>query len=285
MSQSDTTQFFPDVTSSLEKAQVVLVPVPYDGTSTWGKGADKGPDALIAASEHLESYDIETRYEARDHGFFTDTPVKEGRSPESMTQAVYARVKRRLDQNKFCVVLGGEHTVSIGSVQAHAEKYSEMTVLQLDAHSDLRDEYQGSKYNHACVMARIREWCSTVQVGVRSMSANELSRVEPDRMFFASDIIGQNVWVERAIEQMASNVYVTIDLDVFDCSLMPSTGTPEPGGLFWYDVVRFLRRLCKERRVVGFDVVELCPNQGNRAPDFVAAKLVYKFASYIFSAD
>ncbi len=284
MTDSNSGQFFPDVTCSLDKAQMVLVPVPYDGTSTWGKGADQGPDAMIQASEHLEAYDIETRYEVSDHGFYTDVPVTEKQSPEAMTRAVYTRVKQRLDQNKFCIVLGGEHSVSIGAVQAHAEKFSDLTVLQLDAHSDLRDEYHGSQYNHACVMARIRQCCSTVQVGIRSMDAEELSRVELDRMFFATDIIGQSVWVERAIEKMASNVYVTIDLDVFDSSLMPSTGTPEPGGLFWYDVMRFLRRLCKERRVVGFDVVELCPNPGNRAPDFMAAKLVYKFASYIFSA-
>ncbi|MCP4455160.1 MAG: agmatinase [Planctomycetes bacterium] len=284
MTHSGPMQFFPEVACSLDKAQMVLVPVPYDGTSTWGKGADKGPDALIRASEHLEAYDIETRYEVSEHGFYTDVPVTENQSPEAMTRAVYTRVKQRLDQDKFCMVLGGEHSVSIGAVQAHAEKFSDLSVLQLDAHSDLRDEYRGSQYNHACVMARIRQWCSTVQVGIRSMDAKELSRVEPDRMFFAADIIGQNVWVERAIEKLASNVYVTIDLDVFDSSLMPSTGTPEPGGLFWYDVMRFLRRLCKERRVVGFDVVELCPNQGNRAPDFMAAKLVYKFASYIFSA-
>lgn len=284
MTHSKPTQFFPDVICSLEKAQMVLIPVPYDGTSTWGKGADKGPDAIIQASEHLEAYDIETRYEVSDHGFYTDTPVTEDKSPEAMTQAVYTRVKQRLDQNKFCIVLGGEHSVSIGAAQAHAEKFSDLTVLQLDAHSDLRDEYHGSKYNHACVMARIRQWCSVVQVGIRSMDTTELCRVKPDRMFFAQDIIGQSVWVERAIEKMASNVYVTIDLDVFDSSLMPSTGTPEPGGLFWYDVMRFLHRLCKERRVVGFDVVELCPNKDNRAPDFMASKLLYKFASYIFSA-
>jgi len=283
MSCSDANQFFPDATCSLEKAQMVLVPVPYDGTSTWGKGADKGPDALIRASEHLEAYDIETRYEVCDHGFYTDDPVTENSSPETMTQAVYARVKQRLDQNKFCITLGGEHSVSIGAVQAHAEKYSDLTVLQLDAHSDLRDEYQGSKFNHACVMARVREMCSTVQVGVRSIDAHELSHVEPDRMFYAHDIFGQTAWMERAIEKMAPNVYVTLDLDVFDSSFMPSTGTPEPGGLFWYDVMRFLRRMCHERRVVGFDVVELCPNNANRAPDFLAAKLVYKFASYIFS--
>ncbi len=284
MTDSNSGQFLPDVTCSFDRAQMVLVPVPYDETSTWGKGADQGPDALIRASEHLEAYDIETRYEVSDHGFYTDVPVTEKQSPEAMIQAVYTRVRQRLDQNKFCIVLGGEHSVSIGAVQAHAEKFSDLTVLQLDAHSDLRDEYHGSQYNHACVMARIRQCCSIVQVGIRSMDATELSRVEPDRMFFAADIIGQSVWVERAIEKTAPNVYVTIDLDVFDSSLMPSTGTPEPGGLFWYDVMRFLRRLCKERRVVGFDVVELCPSQGNRAPDFMAAKLVYTFSSYIFSA-
>ncbi|MCF7975310.1 MAG: agmatinase [Phycisphaerae bacterium] len=286
MSPSDPIQFFPDLPCTSDQAQIVLVPVPYDGTSTWGKGADKGPEALIRASEHLEGYDIETRYEVCDHGFYTEDPVTENRSPEAMVQAVYARVKQRLDQNKFCITLGGEHSVSIGAVQAHAEKFSDLTVLQLDAHSDLRDEYHGSKFNHACVMSRIQEMCSIVQVGIRSMDAHELSRMDPDRMFFAETILGHRPkpWVERAIEKMAPKVYVTLDLDVFDSSIMPSTGTPEPGGLFWYDVLRFLRRVSNDRMIVGFDVVELCPNHANRAPDFLAAKLVYKLASYIFSA-
>jgi agmatinase len=286
MNPSRPIQFFSDATCALDQAQVVVVPVPYDGTSTWGKGADKGPEALILASEHLEGYDIETRYEVCDHGFYTDDPVTEKRSPEAMVQAVYTRVKQRLDQNKLCITLGGEHSVSIGAVQAHAEKFSDLTVLQLDAHSDLRDEYHGSKFNHACVMSRIQEQCPIVQVGIRSMDAHELARMDPDRMFFAEDILGpdRKPWIERAIDKMSSRVYVTIDLDVFDSSVMPSTGTPEPGGLFWYDVLRFLRRVSKERMIVGFDVVELCPNEANRAPDFLAAKLVYKLSGYIFSS-
>jgi len=284
MCQRDSTQFFAEAASSQDEAQMVLIPVPYDGTSTWGKGADKGPEAMFQASEHLEVYDIETRYEVADHGFYTDSPVIENQSPKAVVQAVNTRVKQNLDQNKFCITIGGEHTVSIGAVQAHADKFSDLSVVQLDAHADLRETYKGSKYNHACVMSRVRKWCPTVHVGIRSMDSKELSRVEPDRMFFAEDIIGHTVWVERAIAKMSPNVYVTIDLDVFDSSLMPSTGTPEPGGLFWYDVTNFLRALCKERRVVGFDVVELCPNQSNRGPDFLAAKLVYKFCSYIFSA-
>lgn len=285
MGQSDSMPFFPEAASSQEAAQMVLVPVPYDGTSTWGKGADKGPEAIFRASEHLEVFDIETRYEVADHGFYTDSPVTENKTPQAMIKAVNTRVLQHLDQNKFCITLGGEHTVSIGAVQAHTKKYSDLTVVQLDAHADLREQYKGSKYNHACVMSRIRKWCPTVHVGIRSMDSKELSRVEPDSMFFAQDIIGSKVWVERAIAKMSPNVYVTIDLDAFDSSLMPSTGTPEPGGLFWYDVMHFLRALCKERRVVGFDVVELCPNDCNRGPDFLAAKLVYKFCGYIFSAD
>lgn len=275
--------FFPDESCALEQAGIVFIPVPYDGTSTWGKGADYGPTALLAASEHLEGYDIETQTEVWRRGFFTDTPVTRADSPEQMSTAVYDRVQDRLALGKYCVVLGGEHTVSIGAVRAHARTYSDLTVLQLDAHSDLRDQYHGSAYNHACVMARLRETCPIVQVGIRSTAHGELVAVDPQRTFYAEQIVGRTDWMEQVISVLSSPVYITIDLDVFDPSMMPSTGTPEPGGLFWYDVIHFLRVVCARHTVVGFDVVELCPHPADRAPDFLAAKLVYKVLSYVFA--
>jgi agmatinase len=269
--------------SSADDARIVLLPVPYDGTSTWVKGADQGPRAIIEASANLEFYDIETDSEVFRQGIFTDVAVDAGCSPEDMVAAVEQRVSQFLDRDQFTVVLGGEHSVSIGAARAHAAHFPGATVLQLDAHSDLREEYEGSRFNHACVMARIKESCPIVQVGIRSMDASEKPSVDPERIFFAKDIAGRTEWVGQVIDRLTEKVYVTIDLDVFDPAVVPATGTPEPGGLLWYEVTRLLRRVCCERTVVGFDVVELCPIAGHWASDFLAAKLIYQFLSYRFS--
>jgi agmatinase len=274
--------FFPDAPSSLDKAKIVMVPVPFDGTSTWRKGANKGPDAILEASEHLEGYDIETGTEVYRQRIFTDDPVEGTQDPQAMVEAVSARVTSYLQQDKFTVVIGGEHSVSIGAVQAHKQWFPDMTVLQLDAHADLRETYHGSSFNHACVMARIRSLCPIVQVGIRSMDIRESKAVDPERVFFAQDIVASEAWMAKVIEQLSCHVYITIDLDVFDPSDMPSTGTPEPGGLQWYPVLQLLRSVCQYRTLVGFDVVELCPVPVNKAPDFLAAKLIYKLLSYRF---
>jgi len=268
--------------SNLEQARIVVIPVPYDGTSTWVKGADKGPSAIIKASANLELYDIETDSQVYRSGIFTDNPVEEASSPEKLVEVVAARVRFHIKTEKFTVVVGGEHSVSIGSIKAYAESYGNTTVLQLDAHSDLRDEYNGSKYNHACVMARVRELCPILQVGIRSMDSSEKELMNGENAFFAKDICQKTDWFERAVARLSDRVYITIDLDVFDPSIMSSTGTPEPGGLLWYDVLAFLKTITQKKDVVGFDVVELCPNPQNRAPDFLAAKLIYKLLSYKF---
>ena len=268
--------------SNLEQARIVVIPVPYDGTSTWVKGADKGPSAIIKASANLELYDIETDSQVYRSGIFTDNPVEEASSPEELVEVVAARVRFHIKTEKFTVVVGGEHSVSIGSIKAYAESYGNTTVLQLDAHSDLRDEYNGSKYNHACVMARVRELCPILQVGIRSMDSSEKELMNGENVFFAKDICQKTDWFERAVARLSDRVYITIDLDVFDPSIMSSTGTPEPGGLLWYDVLAFLKTITQKKDVVGFDVVELCPNPQNRAPDFLAAKLIYKLLSYKF---
>ncbi len=273
---------FDDKYRDRETSKVVLLPVPYDGTSTYVKGSAQAPAAILNASYQLENYDIETGAEPYKAGIFTDQPVTENASPERMVTAVRGAVNKHLSGGKFVVTIGGEHSVSIGAIRAHTEKYKNLSVLQLDAHSDLRDEYQGSQFNHACVMARVREFCPIVQVGIRSMDICETKSIGPQRIFFAKDIYSDRSYISRVIDILTDNVYITIDLDVFDPSIMPSTGTPEPGGLLWYDVLALLKAVCQKRNVVGFDIVELCPNENNKAPDFTAAKLIYELLAYKF---
>ncbi len=267
----------------LDDAAIAIVPAAYDLTSTWVKGADKGPDAILDASANMELYDIETDTEVFRKGIFTAPTIRGRWRPEKMVEIVEEKVAGYLARDKFTVLIGGEHSVSVGSVKAHAAKVDGLCVLQLDAHTDLRDGYEGSKYNHACVMARVKELCPIVQVGIRSMDSGEKKFIDKSRVFFAEDIYGKTNWIEKVVNMLSEKVYITIDLDVFDPSIMPSTGTPEPGGLLWYDVLKLLKRVSSRRTIVGFDVVEMCPNKQNKAPDFMAAKLIYKLLSYIFT--
>jgi agmatinase len=246
------------------------------------KGADKGPAAIIEASANMELYDIETDSEVYRKGIFTDKPLVCEGPPEEMVDAVAAKIAHYIEKGKFTVVIGGEHSVSIGSITAHAEHYKGLTVLQLDAHADLRPEYNGSKYNHACVMARVKELVPIVQVGIRSMDSSEKEFMKSENVFFADDIHKNRQWFTNAISKLTRKVYITIDLDVLDPSIMPSTGTPEPGGLFWYECLAFLKEVFDKRNIVGLDITELCPNDNNKAPDFLAAKLIYKLLSYKF---
>jgi agmatinase len=271
--------------SGLAESKIVIVPAPYDRTSTWVKGADQGPDAILKASANMELYDIETDSQVYTEGIFTDAPVSGALAPAEMVRAVRQQVQTHLSNNKFTIVVGGEHSVSIGAVQAYAERYPGMTVLQLDAHADLRDEYEGSQYNHACVMARVRELCPIVQVGIRSMDVSEKPALAEDRVFFAEKIFGRTGWIDEVVARLTEQVYLTIDLDVFDPSILPATGTPEPGGLLWYDVLALLKTVCRRKTVVGFDVVELCPVPTSWASDFLAAKLIYKILSYRFRGE
>lgn len=272
-----------EVVYNYDESGIVIVPVPYDETSTWMKGADKGPDAILEASVNLEFYDIETLSEAHLKGIFTVPPVLQKESPEKLSADVYYRILTLLSENKFPVIIGGNHTVSIGAIKAFAEYFDNLTVLQLDAHADLRQVYEGSGLNHACSMARAREYAQVVQVGIRSMSAEEVPFIDRDRMFYSHELFYNKNLYKKAIDKLSGNVYITIDLDVFDPSLMPSTGTPEPGGPEYFELVHFLRDVIKNRNVVGFDVVELCPSPTNKSPDFVAAKIIYQLLSYKFA--
>ena len=245
------------------------------------KGSDKGPRAIIEASKNLELYDIETRSEVYKKGIFTEKEIVSN-SVQDMINKTYRRVKRVLHDKKFAVVLGGEHTVSIGSIKAYAEFFKHMSILHLDAHSDMRDSYEGSRYSHACVMSRIKEVTENfVSVGIRSMDSSELKNINEDSIFYASHIYASKDWIHEVTKKLSENVYITLDLDVFDPSVMPSTGTPEPGGLDWYQVVHLLEDVSKYKNIVGFDIVELCPSL-SKAPDFLAAKLIYKLLSLSF---
>jgi agmatinase len=270
-----------------KKAHIIIVPVPYDGTSTWIKGADKGPKAILEASQKLELYDIETNSEIYQKGIFTDQPVLEKSTPEKMATEVNKRISSHLKNNKFVITLGGEHSISIGAILAHQQKFGpeNITILHLDAHTDYRDEYYGSKYNHGCVMARIDKKSKIIQVGIRSMGAEEKKNIKFDNVFFAQDIIngkyGRNgKWIQHIIKKLTGKIYITFDLDVFDPSIMSSTGTPEPGGILWYDVLNLLKQVAQKNEIIGFDIVELCPNQINKSPDFMAALLIYKILTY-----
>lgn len=265
-----------------ERSKIIIQPVPYDGTSTWMKGADKGPNAIIEASQALELYDIETDSEVYKNGIHIATPRLDLSDPARMVQSVKQATKKWLEKDKFVVTLGGEHSITAGIVPAYREKYDDLSVLQLDAHADLRDEYQGSRYNHACVMARVKEVCPLVQVGIRSMTSAEKWKTDDKKLFLASDLVKDPGIFKKIPRLLTRNVYLTIDLDVFDPSIMPSTGTPEPGGLGWYEVLQFVKDLSQKVNIVGMDVVELCPDGRNKAPDFLAAKLIYKILSYIF---
>ncbi len=261
-----------------ERSRVVIFPVPYDATSTWRKGADKGPEALLEASAALEIYDIEHGFEPCGAGITTRPPLRHEGGPETLADRLEPEIAAVLEAGRLPVVIGGEHSVSIGAIRAAARSVPELSVLQIDAHADTREEYEGSAFNHACVMARAREHAPIVQVGIRSIDATELERLERERVWFAHEIVQdpRRAWVEKVIEQLSENVYLTIDLDAFDPSLLPATGTPEPGGLGWYDVIALIDALARARRVVGFDVVELCPMPGHSASEFIAAKLVYR---------
>ncbi len=272
----------PEEYAKLERAKIVLIPVPYDGTSTWQKGADKGPEAFLEASENMELYDIETDSEVYKNGIYLTEPITINATPEALVDAVHQETKRYIKRNKFVTVFGGEHSVSIGTIKAFNEVFENLTVLHIDAHADLRKSYEGSACNHACAVYEASQTTNLIQVGIRSMDTQEKSVMDFDKTYFAHEMVIDDSWMDSALEQMTENVFITFDLDAFDPSILPSTGTPEPGGLLWYETLDFLRQVFKEKNVVGFDIVELCPNDNEKSSDFLAAKLYYKMLSYKF---
>ena len=269
--------------SSCKNASIVILPVPFEKSSSWIKGSGKGPAAIINASKNMELYDIETGCEIYTKGIHTAKAINAG-TPKTMIDKVRKEVNRCHTNQKFVVVIGGEHTVSLGPIKAHSENYDNFSILHLDAHSDMRDTYEANRYSHACVMARAKETTDNIiSAGIRSMDSSELNSIDRKNIFYASEIRKNRDWISAVTRRLLKNVYITIDLDVFDPSIMPSTGTPEPGGLGWYEALDLLEHVSKKKNIVGFDVVELCPNKNIAAPDFLAAKLIYKLLSFKFA--
>ena len=267
---------------AFESSAVLLQSIPFDGTSTWGKGADLGFDSFLEAAENTELYDIETNSEIYKKGIHILPTIGEDNSPEDVFKKVYQSTKGLLEQNKFLTFFGGEHSISIGILKAFYEKYPDITILQLDAHADLRPSYMGSPYNHACAVYDASKHANLIQVGIRSMDSTEVEHMNKEKTWFAEDMFFSDEWIEKSLKQMTNKVYITLDLDVFDPSIMPATGTPEPGGMLWNPMISYLKRVFKEKNVLGFDIVELAPMEGNPAPNFLAAKLYYKMLSYKF---
>jgi agmatinase len=273
----------PQKYSRLQESKIVLLPVPYDGTSTWKKGADKGPEAMLHAAENMELYDIETDSEVYLNGIFLEEPITEASSPEAVVKAVHQKTKELIKRGKFVTIMGGEHSISIGTVRAFNECFDDLSVLHIDAHADLRVSYMGSSCNHACAMYEASQTTNLVQVGIRSMDASEVSVMDEEKTFFAHEMAEDEYWIDKVVDLLGSNVFISFDLDALDPSIMPATGTPEPGGMLWYETLELLRTVFEQRNVVGFDLVELCPNPNHPSADFLAAKLYYKMLSYKYA--
>jgi agmatinase len=279
----------PPEQSSLETSRFVILPIPYEVTTSYAKGTKFGPRAIIEASRNMELYDEELRLEPCEAGIFTSEDLLfHDISPRSMVDTVKEAVGHYLSMDKFVVSLGGEHNLSFPCFLAHREVHGEIGVVQLDAHADLRESYEGTPFNHACVMRRI-VGCSagTAQVGIRSLSREEADYLEAKGTWpvvWARECQEGDSWMDRVLAALPPKVYLTVDVDGFDPSLVPCTGTPEPGGLQWYPTLRFLRRLCREREVVGMDVMELAPDRVHFAADFMVARLLYKVMGYLTEA-
>lgn len=264
-----------------EKAGILLQPIPFDGTSTWGKGADKGFEAFMGAADNMELYDIETDSEVYEKGIFI-LPELNGETAEEMFLNVYSKTKQLLKTGKFLTFFGGEHSISIGVIKAYYEAFPDITILQLDAHADLRPEYLGTPYNHACALYDASKNTNLIQVGIRSMDMGEMGHLNKSKCFFMQDIYQHTEWMDRSIDLMGDKVYITLDLDVFDPSVLPATGTPEPGGMLWYPMLEYLKKVFQKKEVMGFDIVELAPIEGLPASEFLVSKLYYKMLSYKF---
>jgi agmatinase len=276
--------------SGFDDSGVIVFPVAYEGTVSYGTGTGKGAMAIIDASRNMELYEEETDSEVYKLGIHTLAEFQPLETPAEMMGALYRRAKELTATGKFICTLGGEHSISAPIIQAHAEKYHNLSVLQIDAHADLRDSYDGTPHSHASIMARVVKdlRIPSVQVGIRSISAGEARLLDddlPTKIYWARDIAGRTDWIPEAIESLTESVYLTIDIDGLDPSLVPTTGTPEPGGLGWYQTLSLIRKLAETKRIVGMDLVEFSAGAGAAAPAFLCAKLVYKSLAYIFRHD
>jgi agmatinase len=276
--------------SSFDTSRVLVWPVSYEGTVSYGHGTGAGAMAIVDASRNMELYEEETDTEPYRLGIHTLPEFTPRETPDAMMSGLYDTTKELLDSGKFICMLGGEHSVSAPVIQAHNETFDNLSVLQIDAHADLRDTYDGTPHSHASIMARVVKdmQIPAVQVGIRSISGDEARSLKqglPTKIFWARDIVGRTDWIDDAIHGLTDNVYLTIDIDGLDPSIVPTTGTPEPGGLGWYETLTLIRKLAEKKRVVGMDLVEYSYVESYDSPAFLCAKLVYKSLAYIFRND
>lgn len=293
-SQAEVLQFLgSEVITPYETAKVVILPIPYEATTTYRKGCENGPDAFLDASQQLEAYDEELQQETCiDLGIYTHCPIADTRhnpslTAEEMLKETTATVARLIADDKFVVAVGGEHAITTGVVRAYLEALNEpFTVIQIDAHGDMRYEYEDSLHNHACVMRRVLEMgLPTLPVGIRAICKEEALLIQEKQIpvVWARNTAYDPDWVEKAIAQIKTEkVFITIDVDGIDPTLIPGVGTPEPGGLNWYDTLKFLRRVCETHQVIGCDVMELAPIVDSVVSEFTTAKLIYKLIGYRF---
>jgi agmatinase len=270
--------------SDFSNSKVLIWPVPFEKTVSYGLGTREGPEAIIDASRYMELYDEELGGETADVGIHTLPAMDAERTPEEMIPALEKEAARLLDSGKFLCMLGGEHSITPPVVRAFHQRHPKLSVLQIDAHADLRASYEGTPLSHASAMRRVLETCPAVQVGIRSLSLEEARAIPdlPTRIFWAKDIAGRTDWIDAAVQALSEDVYLTLDIDGLDPSVVPTTGTPEPGGLMWYEVLALLRAAAARRRIVGMDLVELCKSPVSNAPSFLSAKLIYKTLGYVF---
>jgi agmatinase len=275
--------------SNFDNARILIWPIAYEGTVSYGGGTGKGAAAIIDASRNMELYDDETDAEIYKLGIHTGAESPSIDPPEQMMNSLYGRAKELVASEKFVTMIGGEHSVSGPVIRAHAEKYPKLSVLQIDAHADLRDSYDGTPHSHASIMARVVKdlRIPSVQVGIRSISVDEARGLDklPTRIFWARDIVGRGDWWDDAVDGLTENVYLTIDIDGLDPSLVSATGTPEPGGLGWYETIGLIRTLARKRNVVGMDLTEYSYVEGQNASAFLCAKLIYKTLGFVFESE
>ena len=275
-------------TADFNRARVVILPVPLDRTTSYVAGTRNGPHEILVASSHMELWDEETQTDVHSIGIYT---MPEMELPFATMEEVIEEIRRvaaeLVSRGKFPVVLGGEHSITAPVVAALAATYQGLSVLQIDAHADLRATFMGTPYNHACAMRRVLGHARATQVGIRSLSIEEAAAAPmlPTTIFYDHNMRQDLNWVDRVVDSLSETVYITIDCDGLDPGIMPAVGTPEPGGLSWYEVLTLLRRVIDARRVVGCDLVELCPIPGVIAPNFLCAKLIYKILSYRFGGE
>ncbi len=275
-------------TVDFDAARVVILPIPFDRTTSYVPGTRTGPHEILVASSHMELWDEETQTDVHSIGICT---LPEIEFPFATMEEVVAELRRvaseLVHRSKFPVFLGGEHSITPPLVAAVAEKHPKLSVLQLDAHADLRRDYMGTPHSHACAMRRTLEFAKTTQVGIRSLSSEEAADVPslPTTIFYDYNMRRDPNWMDRVVDTLGDDVYITIDVDAFDPAIMPATGTPEPGGLSWYEALALLRKTIERRNVVAWDIVELSPMGGNVAPNFLCAKLIYKMLAYRFGKE